>query len=303
MTIFNLGEAWALVASAADDAVALRHMGGAPIQFAFTDETPTGNPTDAEVLLTFQTVAASNLAAAAVNVYARSVGGPAELDAVVIARPSGVLLTAPPEVSAARTATVVPVIFGDPAAVEWTQGEAITPLDLSALAPGATRWQPGLAGFPPGVGVGNDGVVKGTPVRPSGGFMADAIPGNAAGWSDRAVNIRGRIVAAAGGGGGGAAFEALALPDDFGVTLRRSAAGYSLAETGAGYLAGYAGSVIHVSESGDDGAGDGSSGAPLRSLDAAIAAASDGDRITMSGGVFALPSVTLAKKLAFLASG
>ncbi|MEC9434504.1 MAG: hypothetical protein VYD87_16490, partial [Pseudomonadota bacterium] len=78
------------------------------------------------------------------------------------------------------------------------------------------------------------------------------------------------------------ALETLAIPGDpFPVTLQRDASGYSVAETGADFLAAYTGATWHVSPSGNDTTGDGSSGAPYATIGKAVTEASALDRIQL----------------------
>ncbi|MEC9433864.1 MAG: DUF1565 domain-containing protein, partial [Pseudomonadota bacterium] len=82
------------------------------------------------------------------------------------------------------------------------------------------------------------------------------------------------------------ALETLAIPGDpFPVTLQRDASGYSVAETGADFLAAYTGATWHVSPSGNDTTGDGSSGAPYATIGKAVTEASALDRIQLAAGV------------------
>ncbi|MEC9435168.1 MAG: hypothetical protein VYD87_19880, partial [Pseudomonadota bacterium] len=79
-----------------------------------------------------------------------------------------------------------------------------------------------------------------------------------------------------------ASLETLAIPGDpFPVTLQRDASGYSVAETGADFLAAYTGATWHVSPSGNDTTGDGSSGAPYATIGKAVTEASALDRIQL----------------------
>jgi len=99
---------------------------------------------------------------------------------------------------------------------------------------------------------------------------------------------------------GGAEFETLTLPDTFPVTLRRNDTEYSIAETGADWLADHTGATHYLSESGDDTTGDGTSGTPWRTISKAIAEATALDRVSMSPGIYAAPG-SVTKSLAFLA--
>jgi hypothetical protein len=92
----------------------------------------------------------------------------------------------------------------------------------------------------------------------------------------------------------------LFLPDDFPVTLQRNGEGYFIKETGADWFANYVGATLYVSPSGNDATGDGSSSNPYQSLNTVISNASDNDIISMSAGIYAMPTLAVSKDLAFV---
>lgn len=133
------------------------------------------------------------------------------------------------------------------------------------------------------------GVITGTaPASPvTAGVTARA--SNAAGQADSGFST---TVASA--------TPTLAIPGNpFPVALQRSASGYSVPETGETFLAAYAGATWHLAPTGDDATGDGSSGAPWRSIDKAVASASALDRIQMAAGTYATPAA-IGKSVALL---
>jgi len=104
--------------------------------------------------------------------------------------------------------------------------------------------------------------------------------------------------------GGGGGLETLSTGTyTFPVTLQRSATEYSVLEALASFMTLYTGSTIYVSPTGNDGTGDGSSGAPYLTFDTAYAAASNDDIISMASGVYAYPSAAIAKDLAIVRTG
>lgn len=89
-------------------------------------------------------------------------------------------------------------------------------------------------------------------------------------------------------------FETLPLPHGFGVTLQRSGGAYSVAETIADFRAQYSGATRTVNPAG---------GADHTTIDAAIAAASDGDVIELAPGVHATPTTNIAKSVRIMSTG
>lgn len=77
----------------------------------------------------------------------------------------------------------------------------------------------------------------------------------------------------------------------FPVTLKRSSTEYYVVETGAYWFADYAGATLTV----------GVPPAAYANLDTAIAAASNGDIISIAPGSYAMPSASISKNLAFIA--
>lgn len=103
---------------------------------------------------------------------------------------------------------------------------------------------------------------------------------------------RGMLLRGHGLGGLGEDDPTLAFAGNpFPVTLKRSASRYYVAETGANWLANYTGATLTV----------GPVPAAYTTLDTAIAAASDGDVISIAPGEYAFPSLTVTKDLAFVA--
>lgn len=101
------------------------------------------------------------------------------------------------------------------------------------------------------------------------------------------------------GSGGGSSFVDLTLPDSFPVTLQRNSSEYRIKETGQDFFSAYTGSTIYISPTGDNATGDGSIGAPYKTLNKAITEASNLDIISMSAGIYATPSL-VTKNLAFV---
>lgn len=86
--------------------------------------------------------------------------------------------------------------------------------------------------------------------------------------------------------------ETLATPVDFGVTLQRDGSVFSIAENAADYLATFTGTNLTVGSSAD-----------YTTIDAAVAAAEDGDRIILTAGeAHAMPVNPITKSVALLRS-
>lgn len=103
--------------------------------------------------------------------------------------------------------------------------------------------------------------------------------------------------------GGGPEYVPLEMPHEFGVTLYRDADGYHVAETAADYLADYTGATVFVAPTGSDSTGTGAAGAPFATLDAAVAAAADWDRISLAPGVYPHPTAPITKSVAIVRTG
>ena len=93
--------------------------------------------------------------------------------------------------------------------------------------------------------------------------------------------------------------EELTLPTSFPVTLQRNSSTYSIAETGADFLALYTGSIVYVDPAGSD-ANDGSTALLAnQTILGAQTDASDLDVIQMAAGEYAAPTSSLTKDIAF----
>ena len=90
------------------------------------------------------------------------------------------------------------------------------------------------------------------------------------------------------------------LPSAFGVTLEYNGINFSVKETGNDFLVNYIGSTVFISPSGNDSSGNGSSANPYKTLDKAIAVASDNDKISLASGIYSMPTSDVNKSVAIV---
>lgn len=93
----------------------------------------------------------------------------------------------------------------------------------------------------------------------------------------------------------------LTLPDSFPVTLRRNESGYYIEEDGSDFLAEYTGKITYISTVGNDTTGNGTISNPYLTINKGLLEAVAFGRLSLAPGIYASPSASINKDVAFIA--